>query len=79
MHYSNGLEIKLGDIVITGNQNKATVVKLIAADSIDAQHYSLPLGGILLLEEWPKAEGLVSIGSEQTWEIEHLEFISRCE
>ena len=76
-HYNNGVEIKVGDVVLTGNKKPGRVIMLIHPGSKEAEDYSAPGGGILVEEDWGAASSLLLVTPPGTPEWDDLTYIRR--
>jgi hypothetical protein len=61
MFYYFETEVRIGDIIATGNRKLAIVEKIIEAESQEAADYACTQGGILVKEDWEGRENYLFI------------------
>jgi hypothetical protein len=61
MLYYFATEVRIGDIVYTGNNKLGVVEKIIDVGSQDAIDYACPIGGVLIKENWSGQESYLVI------------------
>lgn len=67
--YDTGEGIQVGDVVTTGNTDRARVKLILYPQTQEAIDWSCPVGGILVEEEWNGKSGLiVPHGLKGEWE-----------
>jgi hypothetical protein len=69
MKYHDGVDVMVGDVVVTGNDKIGVVEKILSAGSDESLLYSCGDGGILIREDWSGKPGLlVTSPTSDDWE-----------
>lgn len=77
IQYDTGTEVKLGDVLITGNGKRGVVKLIIYPGTTDAQDWSCPEGGILIEEDWDGTPSLLVIPNRPKGDWEDMKFVRR--
>jgi hypothetical protein len=75
MKYSTGIEVQSGDIVLVqrgGSPIEAVILKIIQSNTEEADHWSLPVGGVLI-----EGGGLGLSATQSLEEDEDIVFVRR--
>jgi len=83
--YYTGEEVRVGDVVLTGNVTPAgnkvrgVVEQIILPGTREAQAYLCPEGGLLIKEDWDGESGYIVFKADEITEPGELIFVGRAE
>lgn len=75
--YDTGEDIRLGDLIITGNGNPGFIKLILQPGTQESQDWSSPEGGILVEEDWNGQTGLYVLPLCHQADWEDLTFVRR--